>query len=59
MTVPRITERQKEAIRNFMFSTQNIQFVLDFMLKHGKLYLNELSIGEAKDLISALVEEIA
>ena len=59
MTIPRITDRQKDAIKNLMFSTQNIEFVLDFMLKHGKLYLNELSVSEAKELISALVEEIA
>ena len=32
-----------------------ILFVLDFLLEHGKRYLGELSIGEAKDLISSLV----
>jgi hypothetical protein len=55
MTVPRASEAQKRAIKNLMFSVQNIQYVLDFMLSHGKRYLNELSIGEAKELIGALV----
>ncbi len=55
MTVPRASEAQKRAIKNLMFSVQNIQYVLDFMLSHGKRYLNELSIGEAKGLIGALV----
>ena len=57
MTIPRITEPQKRAIKNLMFSTQNIQIVLDFMLSRGKRYLGELSIEEAKDLISTLVGE--
>ena len=57
MTIPRITDPQKHAIKNLMFSTQNIQCVLDFMLSHGKRYVGEMSIAEAKDLIGALVEE--
>lgn len=56
MTVPRASEAQKRAIKNLMFSTSNIQYVLDFMHSHGKRYLNELSIGEAKDLIGVLIE---
>lgn len=56
MTIPRASEAQKRAIKNLMFSTQNIQYVLDSMLSHGKRYLNELSIGEAKDLIGVLVD---
>lgn len=56
MTISRATEPQKRAIKNLMFSTQNIQFVLDFMLSRGKRYLGELSIGEAKDLIGGLVK---
>lgn len=55
MSIPRATEPQKRAIKNMMFSAQNIQFVLDFMLTRGKRYLGELSIGEAKDLISSMV----
>ena len=57
MTIPRITEPQKRAIKNLMFSAQNIQRVLDFMFSAGKRYLGELSIEEAKELISALVGE--
>ena len=56
MSIPRATEPQKRAIKNMMFSTQNIQFVLDFMLSRGKRYLGELSIEEAKDLIGGLVK---
>ena len=55
MSIPRITEPQKRAIKNMMFSAQNIQAVLDFMFSAGKKYLGELSIEEAKDLISTLV----
>ena len=57
MTIPRITEPQKRAIKNLMFSTQNIQAVLDFMFSAGKKYLGELSIEEAKELISILLGE--
>ena len=56
MTVPRATEPQKRAVKNLMFSTQNIQVVLDFMLSTGKRYLGELSIEEAKELIGGLVK---
>ena len=55
MTIPRATEPQKRAIKNLMFSTQNIQHVLDFMLSTGKRYLGELSIEEARDLIGSMV----
>lgn len=58
MSVPRITDRQKDAVKNLMFSTENIEFVLHYMRDHGKRYVGEMSIGEAKDLISALVEGI-
>ena len=54
MTFPTLTPKQSAAIRNLMFSTQNIQFVLDYMLEHGKLSLNDLSIRQAMDIISAL-----
>lgn len=57
MTIPRATEPQKRAIKNLMFSAQNIQAVLDFLFSAGKRYLGELSIEEAKDLISTLVGE--
>jgi hypothetical protein len=56
MTIPRASDAQKRAIKNLMFSSQNIQYVLDFMLSHGKRYINELSIGEAKTLIGVLVD---
>jgi replicative superfamily II helicase len=55
MTIPRITEPQKRAIKNLMFSTRNIDLVLTYMTGHGKKYIGELSIGEARDMISALV----
>jgi hypothetical protein len=41
-----------------MFSAKNIRDVLDFLEFHGKTYLKELSIGEAKELISELVEGV-
>ena len=54
MTFPTLTPKQSNAIRNLMYTTQNIQFVLDYMLNHGKLSLNDLSVREAIDIISAL-----
>lgn len=58
MSIPRATEPQKRAIKNLMYSTQNIRSVLEFMESHGKRYLNELGVMEAKDLISELLEGI-
>lgn len=55
MNIPRATEPQKRALKNLMYSTQNISCVLEFMEDHGKRYLNELSVTEAKDLLSALI----
>ena len=55
MNIPRATEPQKRALKNLMYSTQNITCVLEFMEEHGKRYLNELSVTEARDLISMMV----
>ncbi len=58
MTISRLTDKQYRAIKNLMFSAKNIRDVLDFLEFHGKTYLKELSIGEAKELISELVEGV-
>ncbi len=55
MSIPRATDPQKRALKNLMYSTQNITCVLEFMENHGKRYLNELSVTEARDLLSALL----
>ena len=56
MTISRATEPQKRAIKNLMFSAQNIDLVLTYMTGHGKRYIGELSIEEARDLIGGLVK---
>ncbi len=57
MSIPRATDAQTRAIRNLMFSTQNIDYVLKYMIRNGKRYLGELSISEAKDIIGVLVKQ--
>ena len=57
MSIPRATDAQTRAIRNLMFSTQNIDYVLKYMIRNGKRYLGELSLSEAKDIIGVLVKQ--
>lgn len=55
MSIPRATSAQTRAIRNLMFSVENMENVMKWMSRFGKKYLGELSIEEAKEIISDLV----
>lgn len=57
MSMPRATSAQTHAIRNLMFSTENIDYVLTYMIRNGKRYLAELSLFEAKEIIGVLVKQ--
>ena len=51
----RATDRQIQAIKNMCFNRSNLDYVYSTLEKLGKDSLYQLSIGEAKDIISALV----
>ena len=53
----RATDRQIQAIKNLCFNRSNISFVYDTLERLGKDTLYQMSIGDAKDLISALLGE--
>jgi hypothetical protein len=55
MSIPRATPKQTTAIRNLMFSRQNIERVRDCLIMTGKMYLGELSVGEAAELLTELI----
>ncbi|MHB8361177.1 MAG: hypothetical protein ACYDAO_00745 [Thermoplasmataceae archaeon] len=56
MKFVRATDRQIHAIKNLCFNRTNIYFVYNTLERLGKDTLYQLSIGDAKDLISALLE---
>ena len=58
MKVIRATPAQTQAIRNLMLNQDQIQMVLDRMESFGVQWLNGLDIGQAKELISDLVENM-
>ena len=51
----RATDRQIQAIKNLCFNRSNLDYVQSTLERLGKDTLYQLSIGEAKDIISALV----
>ena len=51
----RATDRQIQAIKNMCFNRSNLYFVYESLERLGKDTLYQLSIGEAKEIISALV----
>ena len=53
----RATDRQIQAIKNLCFNRSNLDYVQSSLERLGKDTLYRLSIGEAKDIISALVRK--
>jgi hypothetical protein len=53
----RATDRQIQAIKNLCFNRSNLDYVQSSLERLGKDTLYQLSIGEAKDIISALVRK--
>ena len=51
----RATDRQIQAIKNLCFNRSNLDYVQSSLERLGKDTLYQLSIGEAKEIISALV----
>ena len=51
----RATDRQIQAIKNLCFSRSNLEYVYSTLERLGKDTLYQLSIGDAKEIISALV----
>lgn len=49
------TPRQIQAIKNLCYNRSNIYFVYESLERLGKDSLFQLSIGDAKEIISALV----
>ena len=49
------TDRHIQAIKNLCFNRSNLDYVQSTLERLGKDTLYQLSIGEAKDIISALV----
>jgi len=49
------TTRQVQAIRNMCYSLYNLDYVCGSLERLGKVTLYQLSIGEAKEIISAPV----
>ncbi len=51
----RATDRQIQAIKNLCFNRSNLYFVYEALERLGKDTLYQLSIGDAKEIISALL----
>ena len=51
----RATDRQIRAIKNMCFNRSSLDYVQSSLERLGKDTLYQLSIGEAKEIISALV----
>ena len=51
----RATDRQIQAIKNLCFNRSNLEYVYSSLERLGKDTLYQLSIGDAKEIISALV----
>ena len=58
MKVVRATEAQVRAIRNLMVNQDQIQIVLDRLETFGTRWIKDLDIGQAKELISDLIENM-
>ena len=50
----RATDRQIQAIKNLCFNRSNLEYVYSILERLGKDTLYQLSIGDAKEIISAL-----
>ena len=55
MRFVRATDRQIQAIKNMCFNRSNLEYVYSTLERLGKDTLYQLSIGYAKEIISALV----
>ncbi len=51
----RATDRQIQAIKNLCFNKSNLEYVYSSLERLGKETLYQLSIGDAKGIISALL----
>ena len=51
----RATDRQIQEIKNLCFNRSNLEYVYSSLERLGKDTLYQLSISDAKDLISALL----
>ena len=51
----RATDRQIQAIKNLCFNRYNLEYVYSSLERLGKETLYQLSIGDAKEIISALL----
>ena len=51
----RATDRQIQAIKNLCFNRSNLEYVYSTLERLGKDTLYQLSIGDAKEIILALV----
>ena len=56
MSFVRATDKQIQAIKNLCFSRSNIYFVYETLENLGKDNLYQLSIGDAKEIIGALLD---
>ncbi len=54
MRFVRATDRQIQAIKNMCFNRSNLEYVYSTLERLGKDTLYQLSIGDAKEIISAL-----
>ena len=59
MKFTRATDKQIQAIKNLCFNRSNLYDVYETLETLGKETLYQLSIGDAKDLISTLLERIS
>jgi hypothetical protein len=58
MRFVRATDRQIQAIKNMCFNRSNLEYVYSTLERLGKDTLYQLSIGDAKEIISALVGDL-
>jgi hypothetical protein len=56
MTFARATDKQIQAIKNLCFNRPNLEYVLVSLERLGKDTLYQLSIGDAKEIIGALLD---
>ncbi len=55
MTFIRATPKQIQTVKNLCFNKSNIYYVYETLERLGKDSLFQLSVGDASDLISALL----
>ena len=59
MTFIRATDRQIQAIKNLCFNRSNLHYVYETLENLGKESLFQLTVGDAHDLIAALLNKEA